>query len=392
MLGKREHELIVKYLTNTITFPEIEELENWLDKGGNKEEFLNYIRTNYTINYNLSNFDIDKAEKNLREIIENEKGRKKIFGISRVKRVMKYAAILVLVSTTSYFLLSKANDSEPILDGNEVVVETGIVPGSNKAILELDDGSEINLGKSSHVLTNNAKSNGKEIIYKNKLATAHKLEYNTLTIPRGGQYFIELSDGTRVWMNSDSKLKYPVSFIDGQSREVELVYGEAYFDVSPSTKHNGAEFKVFNEGQEIRVLGTEFNIKSYKEEAHIYTTLVEGKVLVKYDDIKQELLPEQQSNVNLSSKHLMVKTVDLYNEISWKEGVFSFEKKPLKEVMTVLSRWFDMDVTFKNKEIETILFDGVLGKEQKIDEILAVVKDFGIINDYQIIDKQVVLE
>ncbi len=390
MLGKREHELIVKYLTNTITYPEIEELEDWLQDDFNKKVFLDYNRTNYIINHNLKNFDLDKAEKNLRAIIEKEKSKKKVLGINNLNRIMKYAAVLVIALTASYFLLNNSDNNSSVI--SNTVVDTEIKPGTNKAILELEDGSKVNLEKGELVQTNNAKSNGAEIIYTTKSTTAYKLEYNTLTIPRGGQYFVELSDGTKVWMNSESQLRYPVSFVAGQARKIELVYGEAYFDVSPSSNHNGAEFKVFNSGQEIKVLGTEFNVKAYKEESHIYTTLVEGKVLVSYDDLEQELLPNQQSNINVKSKILMVKTVDVYNEISWKEGVFSFEKKPFKEVMTVLSRWFDMDVTIKNKEIETVLFDGVLGKEQDIDEILTVVKDFGIINNYQIIDKHVVLE
>ena len=205
-------------------------------------------------------------------------------------------------------------------------------------------------------------------------------------------FFVQLSDGTKVWLNSDSQLKYPINFISGETRQVELVYGEAYFDVSPRIEHKGADFKVYQNKQEIQVLGTEFNIKAYKDETNIYTTLVEGKVAVSFEEYTQDLVPNQQSIVNLNNSKLIVATVNIYNEISWKEGIFSFEEKSLKEIMKVLSRWYDMDVVFKNKMIEDEEFIGVLGKDQNIEDILSSIKNFGIIKDFKIKYKEVILE
>ncbi len=388
MITEKEQKLIIKYFTESASFSEMDELEFWLREPDNEKKFNNYVKINYLINYNLKNFDANKTKRSLDKLIQKEK---EIVRIGKIKRIMKYAAILIVAITSSYFFLVKS-DKNLVINNNEQIVNTKIEPGTNKAILTLGDGSEVNLEKGALIQTQNAKSDGAEIIYEPKKSKTQKLEYNSLTVPRGGQYYVELSDGTKVWMNSESKLKYPVNFIKGRARKVELVYGEAYFDVSPSTNHDGSEFKVYNNKQEICVLGTEFNIKAYKDESNIYTTLVEGKVVVKYEDIKQELKPSQQSNIDIKGNVLMLSTVDVYNEISWKEGVFSFEKKPFKEVMNVLSRWFDMEVVFENKEIEDILFDGVLGKEQNIDDILAIVQDFGIISNYKIINKKVVLK
>ena len=145
--------------------------------------------------------------------------------------------------------------------------------------MTLADGSKIALEKGTPVQTQNANSNGEELIYESSKNTS-RLVYNYLTIPRGGQFVIKLSDGTKVWLNSASQLKFPVAFIEGESREVELVYGEAYFEVSPSTAHKGAHFQVYNKKQKVEVVGTEFNIKAYKDESNIYTTLVNGKVNV----------------------------------------------------------------------------------------------------------------
>src|SRR5690606_40703343 len=123
------------------------------------------------------------------------------------------------------------------------------------------------LEKGDSIQTHNAISNGEEIIYNNN--TSRQLVYNYLTIPRGGQFQLTLSDGTRVWLNSETQIKYPVSFTDGESRQVELVYGEAYFEVSHSTEHKGSDFIVYNQNQEVQVLGTEFNIKAYKDDSNI---------------------------------------------------------------------------------------------------------------------------
>ena len=227
-------------------------------------------------------------------------------------------------------------------------------------------------------------------MYQNAKSNASVIKYNYLTIPRGGQFFIKLSDGTQVSLNSESQLKYPVHFIEGETREVELVYGEAYFDVSPSTNHKGAKFKVLNNTQEIEVLGTEFNIKAYQDEVNIYTTLVEGKVAINTPNLKQLLIPNQQSILDTQNNTLSVITVDVLEAISWKEGVFSFVDKPLKDIMKVLSRWYDVDIIFDNKELESAEFIGTLNKNQSIDEVLSIMKSFSL-NNYEIKGDTIIL-
>ncbi|MES2238739.1 MAG: FecR family protein [Bacteroidota bacterium] len=308
---------------------------------------------------------------------------------------MKYAAaaIFIGVLTTAYFFkdvtINKPVQATPAIVKQDVNIPG---PGTNKATLTLANGSQIALVNGKSLKTSNAKSNGEEIIYDAKEGNTDEVVYNYLTIPRGGKFFIKLSDGTQVWLNSETKLKFPVAFIEGQTRQVELVYGEAYFDVSPSTKHKGAHFEVFTNKQKVDVIGTEFNIKAYQDEANIYTTLVEGKVDVNIENKKQRLVPNQQLNLNIKTSNAFVKNVDVYNEISWKEGVFSFEQITLKEMTKVLSRWYDFNFIFKNKAIENEIFDGVLRKNQSLDEILKSIKYFKIIKNYEIKDKEVILE
>lgn len=307
-----------------------------------------------------------------------------------VRRINWYyaaAAILVAFIAVGYLVKQNFAPEEP-----PQIIANNIEVGSDKATLTLEDGTHVELGKGVSFKGAHASSNGENLIYNRANARNKQIAYNYLTIPRGGQFYVELSDGTKVWLNSESKLKYPVSFVDGDTRKVELIYGEAYFDVSPSTENKGSKFKVYNNKQEIKVLGTEFNVKAYNEEFNIYTTLVEGKVEVGYDAKKQNLVPGQQANFDLQTNLFSVYKVDVYNEISWREGIFSFENKSLKEIMTVLSRWYDTEVVFENKALEKEEFVGVLGKKQKITEILNSIQNFGIISDYQINDKTIILK
>lgn len=372
--SKEEVDQVVQYiqeLTDSSGIPSVEEVLVILDKKPVLNE-LDAIR--------IQN-----------KILTTSQESKSTFRIKSYFTKYAVAAVFVGALTTAYFL-KDTNSDKPIPAAPVAVKENVLEPGSNKATLTLANGSQVALVNGASLQTQNAKSNGEEIVYNAKEANPTEITYNYLTIPRGGKFVIKLSDGTQVWLNSETKLKFPVAFIEGQTRKVELVYGEAYFEVSPSTKHKGSHFKVLTNKQEVDVIGTEFNIKAYKDETTIYTTLVEGKVDVNIGKVKQRLVPNQQLSLNSLTNNSVLKNVDVYNEISWKEGVFSFEKITLKDMTKVLSRWYDFDFVFKNKAIENEVFDGVLRKNQTLDEILKSIKYFKIIKNYEIKDKQVILE
>jgi hypothetical protein len=302
--------------------------------------------------------------------------------------LFKFALAACLVILISIPLLFNKNES--IKEKNPMVVNNGIEIGSNKAILTLGNGSVIALGKGKAYSAGNLKSNGEHLVYNSKNNEKSEIINNYLTIPRGGQFSVQLSDGTKVWLNSESQLKYPVVFVDGLTREVELLYGEAYFEVSPSTKHKGSRFKVKTQMQYVEVIGTEFNIKAYKNEDNIYTTLVKGKVAVSNATTKQTLAPNQQSNLSLKNNSINIKAVDVYNEIAWKNGIFSFKDLPLKEIMKVLSRWYNIEVQFVHPKLENIQFTGVLDKNQDITEILSIINQTNNIN-YEIKNNTIII-
>ena len=381
--------LIIKFLSNnafSISKEELKYLETWIENPENESTFLEYVKINASIEKHLNIYDIEKAELNIRDQIRQKKN---LFFRRKVKKVITYttaASILLMVALSIFF--NKGSDAA---HAKPTIVNNAIPIGTDKATLTLEDGLEIALNKGQEYRADGIISNGEELVYDSEVK-CKVTAYNTLTIPKGGQFHVILSDSTEVWLNSDSQIKYPVVFTDGKTRQVELIYGEAYFDVSPSTKHNGATFKVLTKAQEVEVLGTEFNIKAYSDENSIYTTLVEGMVAVDFGFEKETLSPNQQSILNIDNKKVIVDFVDVYNETSWKNGIFSFKGKALKDIMKVLSRWYDTDFVFSNKDLEEVKFNGVLSKNQNIEDILLTIKNTNFINAYEIHKNTIILK
>ena len=309
------------------------------------------------------------------------------------RNIFKYGVAASLILFVSFnFIFNKNNKLINDSSSTPKTIHNNIAIGTDKAILTLEDGTIIPLEKGKKYVANSVSSNGEEIIYNTTATTNPEIAYNYLTIPRGGQYHVKLSDGTNVWLNSESKLKYPVNFTLGRTREVELVYGEAYFEVSPSTEHSGAKFKIHSGAQEVEVLGTEFNIKAYQDENFIYTTLVEGKVSVDNVNMQTQILkPSEQAVFNSANFDIIISEVDVNSEIAWRKGLFSFKDKSLKDIMKVLSRWYDVEVVFVNKDLEGVHFKGVLSKNQNIEEILKLIKNTNFINTYDIDNKTIII-
>tara|TARA_R110002050_G_scaffold273113_1_gene417071 strand:+ start:70317 stop:71495 length:1179 start_codon:yes stop_codon:yes gene_type:complete len=385
--------LIVKYITKSATASDLDILSDWIKTPANEQVFKDYVQTHYVINYGMNN---PEAKITIEKLLLAIKKQKSLVYRLKKQSTLKYAAAIIIgVLTSTYFLGSKVLDSS--IDSTPMekalpIVTTNIEAGKDKATLTLGDGGVIVLEKDKTYKTDKINSDGKKIIYTAEKSKKPEIVYNYLTIPRGGQFYVKLSDGTEVWLNSESQLKYPVLFIEGETRKVELVYGEAYFDVSPSTDHNGSKFKVINQNQEVEVLGTEFNIKAYKDEDNIYTTLVEGKVTISNSIFKQNLLPNQQFKINLKNKEITINSIDVYSETAWRKGFFSFKSKSLKEIMIVLSRWYDVKVVFETTELEKVKFNGVLSKNDNMEEILATIKNTNFINAYEVTNKQIIIK
>lgn len=373
-------ELVTKLQEGSITKKELEkllyfflnnqEIKDWPAHLGSKEEVEQRIHEKIRL-------ELDFDKKKVSPVLPLYK-----------KPLFRYAiaASVMLFITFATVFNNKTQEIQP------VVVANTIETGTDKATLTLEDGSTVVLEKGKVYTNKNVNSSGKELVYTNSKTSSKKTAYNYLTIPRGGQFAITLADGTKVWLNSETQLKFPVHFVAGKTRSVELVYGEAYFEVSPSTNHNGAGFTVLQKNQQVHVLGTEFNIKAYKDDSNIATTLVEGKVEMQFGAVKQKLIPNQKASLDLNTNKVKIAKVDVYSEICWKDGIFSFEDKPLGEIMKVLSRWYDIQVVFENESVKKEQFNGVLIKDRNIEDILKSIKNTGIINKYEFKNKTLILK
>ena len=375
--------IITKFIANTITKDELNLLYKWLENVDNQSKFEKYILDYHDLNMATLRNDVYRAYENVKKVIDKEKNTVKVLPLYR-RNFVKYAAAILVLISFSFFYLTKNTFNK----SNEV----SISPGTDKATLTLADGSQIILDSVVNYQDIKISSTAKEIIYKAAETKAKIIEYNYLTIPSGGQYHVVLSDETEVWLNSESQLKYPVNFLKDKPRVVELVYGEAYFEVSPSTNHQGTKFNVVNRSQTIEVLGTKFNIKAYKEEPNVSTTLVEGSVSVTTKFDRKLLTPNQKSIFSKEDNQLVIHQVEANSEIAWIHGAFVFKKKTLKDISKVLSRWYDVDFEFSNDDIANQKFNGDLNKNQNLESILLLIQNTNKIKSYEIKNKSVLLK
>lgn len=357
-----EFKLILKKLNNSLSKEETKIFDAWIAESELHRNYFERVKEGYL--KSPESVDIDAGWSKLSSKLTKERKKHPYFKYAAA------AAILLLMSLP--FWLKETQQQVPV----QQVVEKKIEVGTDKATLTLEDGTEIALEKGGSFSRNNVHSNGEQLVYKNdtdKLNT--QLKYNTLTIPRGGQFYVVLADSTKVWLNSDSKLRYPVSFADNQPRKVELVYGEAYFEVSPSHLHNGTHFMVNTQGQQVDVLGTAFNIRAYKEDAVVSTALVHGRVAIHQSGNSEELSPGYQSVFDPLLGTVQISKADVNSIIAWKDGLFNFKDMPLNEILAAISRWYNAEIHIKNQEKAAIEFNGMFNRNQKLEKILSIIEN-----------------
>ncbi|SDL15977.1 FecR family protein [Pedobacter sp. ok626] len=290
-------------------------------------------------------------------------------------RVGMTAAAVLLIGFGAFWFFNKSFYPESNL---ATTAASDIAPGSNKATLTLADGKTINLSgdKTGVKIKETALTyDDGSAIPSNDLAHV-KEQILVATTPKGGTYKFMLPDGTAVWLNAATTLRFPSSFkglSDGQNRNVELT-GEAYFEVAKDKSH---PFIIKTKLQEVKVLGTQFNVNSYPDDDDTKTTLLEGSVRILSSDRKDDVLlrPNQQSIVTTSN--IRVKTVDPEDIISWKTGDFSFSGEPLGSIMKKIARWYNVDVVYVDKTLAGKLFGGTISRYEKIAEVLHLLEVTG---------------
>ncbi len=363
-MGKINEQVIIQWALKyhsgqKMTKDEKVEFEEWLSESSDHVRLLNSYRKLYIESRQIvlkQTIDETEAWSVIRQ--EVKKSRHKLY-----PRIIYVAATLLLAIVSTWFVYNNVLKDAP---GNACHFDQLAKVGSSKAKLTLANGSEINLSDSVSHSFNEEDGTAIAIDKENALvyhsaSTSLKLIYNTIQIPRGGEYAITLSDGSKVWLNSGTELRYPVRFQKNQ-RNVYLT-GEAYFEVAHDSK---SPFVVNIGDTKVKVLGTKFNISGYSDEVQIATTLVEGSVKVDYLQEGVILKPGQQSLVLKGQDGISTKKVDTSIYTSWVQGVFEFEDTSLEQLCKQLGRWYDVDFFFTEPYLKNIRFTGAVKRNQSI--------------------------
>ncbi len=377
--------LFEKYKNNQCSSEELEELLAYFFSTENEELLKNNI-DKALLQETTSDAELESGTQEVYKQLQVEITKRKS-PIIIISFKWAAAAAVIIVLGVSYLFIHQKNQ-EPQTAQQQV---KDIAPGSNKAILTLSNGKKISLtdagegtlAQQNNVTINKAK-NG-EINYDVPAGNPSSvIRYDTLTIPRGGQYKLTLADGTKVWLNAATAIRYPEVF-SNINRSVELMYGEAYFEVV----HNAAApFRVLMKGQAVEDLGTHFNINAYADEPDVTTTLLEGKVNVTKGNQSKIINPGQQAVTQQTSNDIMVSSRDEESAIAWKEGYFHFQAADVQTVMRQLSRWYDVDVKY-NGTIPARTISGDIDRNATLSTALKII---GLLNiHYQVEGKKITI-
>lgn len=346
-------QLVDKFNAGACTAEEQRILEGWLHKH------------NMEGSSGLTDDDLFAARTNMLEAIDAARfvEEKKVILWPRIA----VAASIALIAGLGWFVL-KQNDKFNTEKSMVVIHDVD----KHKATLILDNGTTIALNnKTKQKITDGTAvlSDSARAINYQSVKTAANV-YHTLVVPRGGEYKLVMSDGTEVWLNSETRLRYPAVLNPTGDRMVYLESGEAYFKV---TKNKHAPFMVNMKGMQVEVLGTSFNINTFNQK--ISTTLVEGSI--KLNRIGKAALyqaPGEQSNFDPLTQNITKSEVDVYPYTSWKDGWLVFNDNSLEEVLEQVGRWYDYNISFESPELKVLRFGGKLRKSKKITDVLNVIE------------------
>jgi len=373
-------QLFKTYVDNQLTDEELQELMHFITLNDNLKE-LQILIDHEVENAETTDFlSPEKADLLYEKIVQEAEIDQPVTShkIHHYKTTWWTAAAiaLILVTTGTYLLFSPKH-----VDTNvSVVAKNDVRPGGNKAVLTLADGSTIvlnNAGTGKITEQGNTKVlkvNEGELTYQTaKTSQTAPVTFNTLSIPRGGQYQLTLPDGSKVWLNSATSITFPTAFT-GKDRRVQLT-GEAYFEV---TKNPSKPFIVsLRDKSEVRVLGTHFNINAYNDDSSVKTTLLEGRVQVSSNQNPAVILtPGTQASLNAKGK-FTVAEVDTEAVVAWKNGLFMFNSEDIETIMMQISRWYDVEVVYPGNKPD-IHLSGIISRNVNVSSVLKMLEISGV--------------
>lgn len=365
--------LIQRSLLGELTERERQELEAWLKDSREHGVLFNKVKRDMRVSVESPVFcslNDEFAWLKFKTITRKRKRQVVIW------HMLKYVAVIAVPLIISVFWYLGQRDNVVKLASRSS--ET-IVPGESKAVLVAADGKihELNGKQEQQVIEVGegvlVKHGGSNLVYDSVVAAEHEniLEMNTLRIPRGGEFQLTLSDGTVIYLNSATKLKYPVAF-NGKERKVYLS-GEAYFEVAKDVER---PFYVVTDELEIRVYGTEFNVDT-RGKGGVRTVLVNGKIGARDRRGKYEVVmkPGELATLDRRTGEIVLREVDVRQYVAWKDGYFAFENETLEQIMSTLSLWYNVDVFFQAESVKKMIFTGYMKRYSEIDEILRAITD-----------------
>lgn len=370
--------LIAGYIRGTITESEHDELDRWVEENDDNMLLFEELTDDKNIEANLEWMDkvatervltLTKKKVGFNPERNNFKSKRWVYNIA--------ASVILLIAA---FVIYKLINNEPS-EQNLITKfdQDEIKPGSNKATLTLNNGSVIDLDSASNGLIKSDdgtiinKYKDGEIFYSDSSSSNITASYNTLATPKGGQFKVRLPDGSHVWLNAASSLKYPTSFAAAQ-RVVELK-GEAYFEIS---KDKIRPFIVkLADGSDVKVLGTHFNVMAYENEKEKAITLLEGRVEITKGNVSQRLIPGQQGRI-ISDEILLVNAADTVQVTGWKNGQFIFHDADIQSVMRQVARWYDVDVNYETSNTQH--FNATISREEPVLKLLHILEETGQIH------------
>jgi ferric-dicitrate binding protein FerR (iron transport regulator) len=387
-------QLLAKHLQGELNSAESRQLEEWLQADVRNRELLQKLTDEKSLESEFRDYaavDEISGWKQLADTIDRDAVRT---GKINLRRFLPYAAAILLACTAGIAALIHFTHQEP--PAFSVARPHDILPGTNKAVLTLANGTKVVLtdekvkmvARQRNMLIRN--SGGGTLTYLQESAALPPVKIepvvmmNTLTTPAGGQYHLVLPDGTGVWLNAASSLTYPVAF-NGNERRVQLK-GEGYFEVS---KDAARPFYVKTYAQTVQVLGTHFNVNAYVDENETKTTLLEGSVSVQNSAHKQVKLSPGQQAVCTTSSAGIIRNADMDEAVAWKNGKFLFRNTELHAIMRQLSRWYGVDVKFQGAIAERH-YRGKISRNVPVSQVFDILKSSGInfiINGKKIIVK-----
>ena len=368
-MEKEIYELLLAYLQEDISEGEMIRLQGWLAENERHRKLLDELRDKEVLQREIAkyaSFDTSRRWTQLKEVM-NTPSRK-----HRLSRGVwwRVAAVLVVAVVGGLLYWQIADSVRP---GKEQVLVTQVGPGETQAILITGKGQQLLLQGLKDTCLNITENETLKInedgSLKYSLSTFSQTpEWHTLQVPRGGEYKIVLDDGTEIWLNSASELKYPAHFV-GNERRVYLK-GEAYFQV---LRNEMIPFIVETRDMDVKVLGTSFNVSAYEDEENSHTTLVEGRVEVddKINGEKVTLTPGKQAL--LLGEEMIVREVNTKLYAMWRKDRFTFASEDMEGVIRKLSRWYNVDFFFSNSSMKQKRFTGSLPKYSDISQVLKMI-------------------